>query len=73
VAVNPEDERYGNLSGLNVLLPVLNKPIPVILDKYVDKAVKSVDKKDIGGLNMLIFGGLLIYKKSINKYNCTEL
>jgi valyl-tRNA synthetase len=37
VAVNPEDERYGNLSGLNVLLPVLNKPIPVILDKYVDK------------------------------------
>jgi len=37
------------------------------VDKYVDKAVKSVDKKDIGGLNMLIFGGLLIYKKSINK------
>ena len=37
VAVNPEDERYRNLSGLNVLLPVLNKPIPVILDKYVDK------------------------------------
>jgi valyl-tRNA synthetase len=37
VAVNPEDERYENLSGLNVLLPVLNKPIPVILDKYVDK------------------------------------
>jgi len=37
VAVNPEDERYKNLSGSNVLLPVLNKPIPVILDKYVDK------------------------------------
>ena len=37
VAVNPEDERYKNLSGLHVLLPVLNKPIPVILDKYVDK------------------------------------
>ena len=37
VAVNPEDERYENLSGLNVILPVLNKPIPVILDKYVDK------------------------------------
>ncbi|MBU7028066.1 MAG: valine--tRNA ligase, partial [Theionarchaea archaeon] len=37
VAVNPEDERYKNLSGLNVLLPVLNKPIPIILDKYVDK------------------------------------
>ncbi len=37
VAVNPEDERYKNLSGLSVLLPVLNKPIPVIFDKYVDK------------------------------------
>jgi len=37
VAVNPEDERYKNLSGLRVLLPVLNKPIPVIFDKYVDK------------------------------------
>jgi len=37
VAVNPEDERYKNLSGLNVLLPILNKPIPVILDRYVDK------------------------------------
>ena len=36
VAVNPEDERYGDLSGLFVLLPVLNKPIPVIFDHYVD-------------------------------------
>ncbi len=37
VAVNPEDERYKNLSGLRVLLPILNKSIPVIFDKYVDK------------------------------------
>ncbi len=37
VAVNPEDERYKNLAGLNVLLPVLNKSIPVIFDTYVDK------------------------------------
>ena len=36
VAVNPDDERYQNLSGSYVLLPVLNKPIPVIFDKYVD-------------------------------------
>ncbi|MEA2039905.1 MAG: valine--tRNA ligase [Thermodesulfobacteriota bacterium] len=36
VAVNPEDKRYKDLSGANVLLPVLNKPIPVIFDKYVD-------------------------------------
>jgi valyl-tRNA synthetase len=37
VAVHPEDERYQNLSGLNVLLPILNKPIPVIFDQYVDR------------------------------------
>lgn len=37
VAVGPDDERYKNLSGAHVLLPVLNKPIPVIFDKYVDR------------------------------------
>ena len=37
VAVGPDDERYQNLSGANVLLPVLDKPIPVIFDKYVDR------------------------------------
>ena len=38
VAVNPEDKRYRHLQGTLVILPVLNKPIPVILDKYVDMA-----------------------------------
>ncbi len=37
VAVNPEDGRYADLSGLYVLLPVLNRPIPVIFDRYVDR------------------------------------
>jgi valyl-tRNA synthetase len=37
VAVHPEDERYKNLSGTKVILPLLKKPIPVILDKYVDR------------------------------------
>jgi valyl-tRNA synthetase len=36
VAVNPDDERYKELSDSYVLLPVLKKPIPVIFDKYVD-------------------------------------
>ncbi len=36
VAVNPEDERYAGRTGDRVLLPLLNKPIPVIFDKYVD-------------------------------------
>ena len=36
VAVNPDDERYKGLAGLSVILPILNKPIPVIFDRYVD-------------------------------------
>lgn len=37
VAVNPEDERYTNLIGKKVLLPLVNKEIPVVADSYVDK------------------------------------
>jgi len=36
VAVNPEDLRYGNLVGKKVLLPILERHIPVISDPYVD-------------------------------------
>ncbi|ABB15424.1 valine--tRNA ligase [Carboxydothermus hydrogenoformans] len=37
VAVHPEDERYRELIGKNVILPLVNRPIPVIADEYVDK------------------------------------
>jgi len=36
VAVNPKDERYKDIIGKNVILPIKNKPIPVIADDYVD-------------------------------------
>ena len=36
VAVNPADERYRDLVGKNVILPLVNKPIPVVADEYVD-------------------------------------
>jgi valyl-tRNA synthetase len=38
VAVNPEDDRYKELSGSHVILPILDKPIPVIFDGYVDRS-----------------------------------
>lgn len=38
VAVNPDDERYINLKGSNAILPILNRPIPLIFDVYVDKS-----------------------------------
>jgi len=37
VAVNPEDERYKNLVGKNVILPLMNRKIPIFADDYVDK------------------------------------
>ncbi len=35
VAVNPDDERYQDLTADEVILPLLNKKIPIIRDKYV--------------------------------------
>lgn len=35
IAVHPEDDRYKDLIGKNVLLPLLNRPIPIIADDYV--------------------------------------
>ena len=37
VAVHPDDERYKHLIGKKVLLPIVNKEIPVVADSYVDK------------------------------------
>jgi len=36
VAVNPADERYTNLVGKKVILPIMNKEIPVVADEYVE-------------------------------------
>ncbi|MCF7913041.1 MAG: valine--tRNA ligase [Candidatus Cloacimonetes bacterium] len=41
VAVNPADERYRELIGKKVILPLMNKEIPVISDEYVDMAFGS--------------------------------
>ena len=37
VAVNPEDERYTDLVGKMLILPLVGREIPVIADEYVDK------------------------------------
>ena len=36
VAINPDDERYHHLRGKSVWLPLVDKPIPVVEDSYVD-------------------------------------
>jgi len=37
VAVHPEDERYQPYIGRTALVPMLNRPIPIIADEYVDR------------------------------------
>ena len=37
VAVHPEDERYASLIGKEIILPIVNRRIPIIADEYVDK------------------------------------
>src|SRR5690554_4735336 len=37
VAVHPEDERYAHLVGKKILLPLMNREIPIIADDYVDR------------------------------------
>ncbi len=57
VAVHPEDERYADLIGKSVLLPLVNREIPIIADDYVDKefgsgAVKITPAHDFNDFEM---------------------
>ncbi|WP_417760311.1 valine--tRNA ligase [Shewanella sp.] len=37
VAVHPEDERYASLIGKEIILPLVNRRIPIVADEYVDR------------------------------------
>jgi len=57
IAVNPDDERYKDLIGKKVLLPIAGREIPVFTDSYVDKefgtgAVKVTPAHDINDYEM---------------------
>ncbi|MBP5588920.1 MAG: class I tRNA ligase family protein, partial [Bacteroidales bacterium] len=36
VCVNPNDERYKHLAGKKVIVPMVNREVPIIMDEYVD-------------------------------------
>jgi len=36
IAINPNDERYTHLKGKKVIIPIVNKEIPIIFDDYVE-------------------------------------
>ena len=57
VCVNPHDERYAHLKGKNVIVPIVNRVVPVIFDEYVDKdfgtgALKVTPAHDINDFNL---------------------
>lgn len=63
VAVHPEDERYKKYIGTSVLLPLVDREIPVIADEYVDRefgtgAVKITPAHDPNDFDMAQRHGL---------------
>lgn len=57
VCVNPNDERYKHLKGKNIIIPVVNRVVPIIFDEYVDAsfgtgALKVTPAHDINDFNL---------------------
>ena len=57
VCVHPEDDRYRHLRGKRILVPLINRSIPVIFDEYVDRefgtgALKVTPAHDINDYNL---------------------
>ncbi|MCX7798246.1 MAG: valine--tRNA ligase [Melioribacter sp.] len=70
VAVNPKDERYKNLIGKRVILPIVGREIPIVADEYVDMtfgtgAVKVTPAHDVNDYDI----GLRHNLEIINIFN----
>lgn len=57
VCVHPEDERFRHLHGKTVFVPLINRPVPIICDEYVDRefgtgALKITPAHDINDYNL---------------------
>ncbi len=57
ICVHPEDERYRHLRGKRILVPLINRSVPMIFDEYVDKefgtgALKVTPAHDINDYNL---------------------
>jgi valyl-tRNA synthetase len=57
VCVNPNDERYSHLKGKNIIVPIVNRIVPLIFDEYVDAsfgtgALKVTPAHDINDFNL---------------------
>ena len=57
VCANPNDDRYTKLKGRKVIIPLINKEVPIIFDEYVDKdfgtgILKITPAHDINDFNI---------------------
>jgi len=57
VCVHPEDERYQKYKGATIIVPVVNREVPLIFDEYIDKefgtgALKVTPAHDINDFNL---------------------
>jgi len=57
LCVHPEDERFQHLKGKRVIVPLINRSVPVIFDEYVDRefgtgALKITPAHDINDYNL---------------------
>ncbi len=70
VCMHPNDERYRHLKGKKAIVPLVNRPVPLIFDDYVDQefgtgALKVTPAHDINDYNL----GLKYKLDSINIFN----
>ena len=82
VAVNPNDKRYFNLIGKNVLIPIVDRTIKIISDRYADPeqgsgAVKITPAHDfndyeVGKRNKLKIINIFEKNGKINQYGIKE-
>ena len=82
VAVNPKDQRYTNLIGKNVIIPVVNRTVKIIADHYADPeqgsgAVKitpahDFNDYDVGKKNKLEIINIFEKDGKINKNGINE-
>ncbi|HOY13278.1 MAG TPA: valine--tRNA ligase, partial [Saprospiraceae bacterium] len=57
LAVHPEDERYTHLKGKRVMVPLINRSVPIIFDEYVDRefgtgALKVTPAHDVNDFDL---------------------
>jgi len=65
VCVNPDDQRYKHLIGKQVIVPLVNRKVPMITDEYIDMnfgtgALKVTPAHDINDYNLGLKHGLAI-------------